>query len=239
MNKHTRRFACSVKFFAKPIFPIKVYGDKNIPVKKSILVGNHLTALDAIMMYMVSKEHIHFMYKVELEKSRFLRNIFKGLDLVPVHRGEADMNATKQCLRTLKNNQVLTLFPEGTRNVNVDCLQEFKTGSALFAIKTKSPIRPFYIWEKAKPFRRNRIIIGDEFELSEYYGQTPTKAVLIEATQKIYDAVDALRIKLNGILEAEGVKRRKRTKKELAKIAEFNKQQLLEKSTASSCGADE
>lgn len=239
MNKHIRRFACFVRMIARPVYPIKVYGDKNIKVKKSILVGNHLTALDAIMMYMVSKEHIHFMYKAELEKSKFLRTIFTGLDLVPVHRGEADMNATKQCLRTLKKDQVLTLFPEGTRNVNVDCLQEFKTGAALFAIKTKAPIRPFYIWEKAKPFRRNRIIIGEEFELSEYYGQTPTKAVLIEATQKIYDSVDALRIKLNGILEAKGVKRRKRTKKELAKISEYNKQLALAKVTASSDGADE
>ncbi len=189
-----------------------------------MLVGNHLTALDAIMMYMVSKHHIHFMYKAELEKSKFLKSIFTGLDLVPVHRGEADMNATKQCLRILKKNQVLTLFPEGTRNVNVDCLQEFKTGSALFAIKTKSPIRPFYIWEKAKPFRRNHIIIGEEFELSEYYDMTPTKAVLLEATQKIYNSVDALRVKLNDILASKGIMRRKRTKKELAKIAEHNMQ---------------
>ncbi len=235
MNKFVCAFVNTVKFFARPIFPIKVYGDKNIPIKKSILAGNHLTSLDAILMYVVSKNHIHFMYKAELERSKFLKWIFTGMDLVPVHRGEADMNATKQCLRILKNDQVLTLFPEGTRNVNVDCLQEFKTGTALFAIKTKSPIRPFYIWEKAKPFRCNRIIIGDEFELSEYYGKTPTKAILQEATAKIEQAVDALRIQLNEILDSKGVKRRKRTKKELARIEEHN--QLLQQEAL--IGSDE
>lgn len=227
MNKFALGFARTVKFLAKSIFPIKVYGDKDIPVKKTLLLGNHIALLDPLIMYMVCKKHVHFMYKAELRKSKVLAWFCDNLDMIPVHRGEADMYATKQCLRTLKNNQVLTLFPEGTRNVYVDGLHEFKTGAALFALKTQSPIRPFYIWDRAKPFRRNYIIIGEEMELSEYYGMPVSKVVLQEATSKIEQSVDALRIQLNEILDSKGVKRRKRSKKELARIAEYQQKQLL------------
>ncbi len=75
------------------------------------------------------------------------------------------MNATKTILRLLKNDKAVCLFPEGTRNPNVDCLQEFHSGAALFAIKTHSPLRPFYIWDKTRACLKNYMIIGDEFEL--------------------------------------------------------------------------
>ena len=44
----------------------------------------------------------------------------------------------------------------------------FKTGPAMFALKTKTPIRPFYI-QKAKKGKKRYIIVGEEFELSDFY----------------------------------------------------------------------
>lgn len=73
--------------------------------------------------------------------------------LIPVKRGEVDLKATKECLSALKQNEILFIFPEGTRNRESDEMLPFKTGPAMFALKTKTPIRPFYI-QKAKKAKK-------------------------------------------------------------------------------------
>ena len=147
------------------------------------------------------------------------------MDLIPVKRGTVDMNSSRTIIEMLENDKSVALFPEGTRNPNVDCLQEFRTGAALFALKTHAPIRPFYIWDKTKCFHKNYIIIGDEFTLEEFYDKPLTKETLLEATEVIKQKVDALRVQLNEILAAKNVKRRKRTKKEIAATERYNAKQ--------------
>ena len=196
-------------------------------------MGNHVSGWDPLIFTMWTKNFISFVYKAEFRKIPFLRWVFDGLECVPVRRGEVDMNATKTILRLLKNDKAVCLFPEGTRNPNVDCLQEFHSGAALFAIKTHSPLRPFYIWDKTRACLKNYMIIGDEFELKEFYDKPINHDTLAEATNIIKEKMDALRLQLNGILSDKGIKRRKRTPKEIAKIEAYNnKQRTLKKQIA-------
>ena len=225
MNKFVTCLVKIVKVLARPFLPVKVYGDSNIPDKKCLVVGNHLSGWDAILFTLRTKNIVSFVYKAEFQKSAFLRWVFNGMDCVPIRRGDIDINATKSILRLLKEDKPVCLFPEGTRNPNVDCLQEFHTGAALFAIKTHAPIRAFYIWDKYKAFRKNYMIFGEEFTLDEFYDQPISRKTLEEATAVIKSKVDEIRVELNKILDAKGVKRRKRTKKEIEKINAYNERQ--------------
>ena len=225
MNKFVVGLVKIACFLVRPFYPVKVYGEKNVPNKKSLVVGNHLSGWDSVIFTMNTKNLISFVYKAEFDKSKFLHWVFSGLDFVPVHRGEVDMSATKSILRLLKNDRAVCLFPEGTRNPNVDCLQEFHTGAALFALRTHAPIRPFYIWDKAKFGRKNYIIIGDEFTLDEFYDHPIDRKTMEAATEVIKGKVDDLRVQLNKILDERGVKRRPRTKKEMEKIQAYNERQ--------------
>ena len=233
MGKFVRAVASVAKVAVRPFFPIRVYGERNIKNKKSLIVGNHVSGWDPLIFTMWTKNFISFVYKAEFRKIPFLRWVFDGLECVPVRRGEVDMNATKTILRLLKNDKAVCLFPEGTRNPNVDCLQEFHSGAALFAIKTHSPLRPFYIWDKTRACLKNYMIIGDEFELKEFYDKPINHDTLAEAINIIKEKMDALRLQLNGILSDKGIKRRKRTPKEIAKIEAYNnKQRTLKKQIA-------
>jgi len=233
MGKFVRAVASVAKVAVRPFFPIRVYGERNIKNKKSLIVGNYVSGWDPLIFTMWTKNFISFVYKAEFRKIPFLRWVFDGLECVPVRRGEVDMNATKTILRLLKNDKAVCLFPEGTRNPNVDCLQEFHSGAALFAIKTHSPLRPFYIWDKTRACLKNYMIIGDEFELKEFYDKPINHDTLAEATNIIKEKMDALRLQLNGILSDKGIKRRKRTPKEIAKIEAYNnKQRTLKKQIA-------
>lgn len=228
MNKFV---AFLVKFAAtpcRPFFPVKVYGERNIENKKSLIVGNHISGWDPLIYTMWTKNLVSFVYKAEFDKNLFLRWVFQGMDYIPVHRGEADISASKKILRLLKDDRAVCLFPEGTRNPTVDCLQPFHTGAALYAIKTKSPIRPFYIWDKTKIFHKNYMIVGDEFTLEEFYDAPTDKHTLEKATEIIRGKVDELRVKLNAILDSRGVKRRPRTKKEIKRLQEYERSRAAE-----------
>lgn len=233
MNKFVTFLASIAKILVRPFFPVKFYGDRKLPMKKTLLVGNHISGWDPLVFSMWSKTWVSFVYKAEFRKSAFLRWVFDGLNFVPVKRGEVDLFATKSVMKLLREERVVGIFPEGTRNPYVDCLQKFHTGAALFAIKTKSPIRAFYTWEKARAFHKNYIIVGEEFTLEEFYDKPVTKELLAQATEVIKNKMDELRVQLNEILAEKGVKRRPRTKKEIEKIKRYNeKQKTLAKELA-------
>ena len=240
MNKFVTSLVKVAKVLARPFLPFKVYGERNLPNRKCLLVGNHVSGWDPIMFTLATKNVISFVYKAEFQNNAFLRWVFDGMECIPVRRGEVDLNATKSILRLLKDDKAVCLFPEGTRNPQVDCLQEFRTGAALFALKTQAPLRPFYIWDKTKAFRKNYMIIGEEFTLDEFYDQPISRKTLEEATAIIKSKVDELRVELNAILAAKGVKRRKRTKKEIEKIKAYNeRQRTLAKQIAAQKGNED
>lgn len=238
MNKFVMSLAKVGKVLCRLFIRVKVFGDKNVPNKRSVIVGNHISGWDPIAYTVATKNFISFVYKAEFQKNAFLRWALGGLDCIPVHRGEADINATKCILRLLRNDKAVCLFPEGTRNPEVDCLQPFHTGAALFALKTHAPLRAFYIWDKTKAFRKNYMIIGEEFTLEEFYGLPLDHGTLESATEVIRGKMDALRVELNQLLQARGVKRRPRTQKEKDKIRRYNeKQRALAKQAAEQSGA--
>lgn len=209
------------KIILRALFPSKVYGPRKFENRRAVLVSNHLSALDPLTIYVHLKNHMHFLYKAELRKSKALCNIVDWLEFIPVNRGEADMSATKKAMRYLKNEEIVAIFPEGTRNAELDCFREFKTGAALFAIKTQTPIRPVYLWDRTTMWRKNYVIVGEEFTLEEFYDQPINKETLQQATDKIVEKMHGLRLQLNEILAKKGVKRRKLSKKEIRKLNEY------------------
>ena len=75
-------------------------------------------------------------------------------------------------------------------------MAEFKTGTARFAIRTKSPIVPMLYYSSPKMFRRNWLYIGDPFTLEEFYGaRTPEQ--MHKATEVLREKMDETRRQCN------------------------------------------
>ena len=55
----------------------------------------------------------------------------------------------------------------------------------MMAIRQQTPIVPMMIYQKPKLFRVAHILIGEPFELSEYYGRKLTEKEISEADEKI------------------------------------------------------
>ena len=147
-----------VGFIAKHIYRIEVIGKENIPQedKRLIICGNHKSNLDPVAISAVFDRQIFWMAKKELFQSKLFGGFLDKLGAFPIDREGNDLGAIKKSLKILKSENVLGIFPEGTRVKEVD-YTKIKSGIALIAQKTNSEVLPVFIEGDYKPFKKTRI----------------------------------------------------------------------------------
>lgn len=177
-NKYNVRFYRGIRKIInvpiKLLFNPAVTGIENIPNKPYILAGNHKSLFDMLLLAVYIQGEIHFMAKKELFKFKILKIFFSMLGAFPVDRNNVDIKSIKESLRILRNNEVLGIFPEGTRNKTDEIILPFKEGVTSIANKTNSLIVPFGISGK---YRRNKIKlnIGEPINISQFKKEEQTK----------------------------------------------------------------
>ena len=154
--------------------PIRVVGYENIPAGPAVICPNHTTAGDPFYVVFAFgwKYPMRAMAKVQIMRVPFIGWLLSKAGVFGVDRGNADLKAVKTALRVLKEGDKLLMFPEGTR-VHEGESVEAKTGAALFATRTGTPLLPVYIQSKKKLFRRNTVVIGEPY-YPQYEGRKPT-----------------------------------------------------------------
>ena len=164
--------------------PTSVKGKKNLPKGKAILCCNHLSNWDIPLYYLNTSQHLKILAKKDLFKKKFSGAFLKAYGGIPIDRDGNDINAIKECIKVLKQNKKLLIFPEGTRLKDDSLIMgDFKSGLALLAIKTKTPIVPIWNAKRPKVFRRSEFLIGEPFELEEFYGKKLDEQTLTEANE--------------------------------------------------------
>lgn len=173
------------------LFPTIFKGKRNIPKKNAILVCNHRSNLDCLILTMSTCRNQKYLAKKELFKNKCFGGILKGLGCIPIDRQKTDLTAIKLSLKVLKEGELLTIFPEGTRNKaegeKQDDLQQVKAGACMLAIKSKSPIVPVWIKKKSRPFCLNTLRFGKAFTLEEFYDKKLDKETLDLAAAKLQE----------------------------------------------------
>lgn len=142
-------------------------GLENIPKNKSfILVGNHTSYLDPILIASTTKECVHFFAKDSLYKG-IKKPLFKALGIIPVNRSIKDKNALNLGIKYLNNNKVIGIFPEGTINKTNKKIMKFKYGAVKMGKETGKLIVPFAINNKYKFLRKSvSIEIGTPYAVT-------------------------------------------------------------------------
>lgn len=191
------------RFIIRFLWPAKIYYKENaILDRKAIFICNHGSSFDANpIISKVFGKNSNVVVKSEAAKSPFFSNCLKQVGAIPIQRGASDIDAVKKVLGVLNNNKQILIFPEGTRNRGNDMeMLPFKDGVATFALKTKCEIVPMMYYRRSRPFRRNRILVGEPFDLSQFYGIKGT-AVRKDATDYIYNKMQELRTDINYFVE--------------------------------------
>lgn len=195
-GRHVNGMLIFLRIWLLPIvwllYPFKLFGKKRVNDGACIYVGNHYRLWDVAYPTCTTSEGIHYVAKNELKNS-FIWPFCKAVKLITVNRNGEDVKALMDILKCLKNGEKVAIYPEGTRNKTDAELLPFHNGAVMMSIKTKTPIVPVVIYKKPRMLHMNHIIIGEPFELSEYYGQKLTQELLTEANEKLRERMLAIR----------------------------------------------
>jgi len=166
-----------------------------------IVVANHSNAMDPVILQVSSPRRIiHFMMAREYYEKRPLHYLYKAFGLIPVNRNGNDISSVRTALRTLKDGQVLGLFPEG-RISEDGRMQEAKTGVAMLALQSGAPVVPAFIYG-VKIYQgmvadfvsrsRVRVVYGPPLRFPQFAGKERAEETRAEVTRQIMEAIKKL-----------------------------------------------
>lgn len=111
-----------------------------------IVVANHTGQIEVpVLATLLQPRKITGWAKAEAFKNWILRWVFSAWDIIPVHRGEADMGALKRALRAIEQGYIFGIAPEGTRN-KTGRLRRALPGTVILALRSGAPIMPVVHW---------------------------------------------------------------------------------------------
>ncbi len=150
-----------VRPFVGLYYPMKFIGRENIPEGGALVCSNHSSAIDPFFLAfaLTMRRPMCAMAKESLMKIPVLGWLLKKVGTFGVKRGASDIHAVKYAMEQLRNGEYVVLFPEGTRVRSREEGQP-KTGAAMLACRTGVPVLPVYVPMKKRPFRINRVYIG-------------------------------------------------------------------------------
>lgn len=171
------------------LHPVSVQGLENLPRHGALLVANHASNWDPLLLAtaLPIDYRLRVMAKEELFRYPVVSWVIRVGGAFPVNRGGADIQAVKTAIQAIRDGQNLLIFPEGTVIRDgigkADGLPAHAhSGAAVIGVRTGAILVPVFVDGKKRLFHRTRIIIGKPYT-PEYTGRRGTA----EEMQKIAD----------------------------------------------------
>ena len=186
--------------FLKICFWLKCEEKENLPKKGGVIIAsNHISYLDPLAIGCASPRVIDFMARDSLFSIPVLGGWMRAVGAFGVKRNSADISAMKEAIYRLQHGRVLTLFPEGTRQISVLVSTKVEPGVGFLAAKSGAVVIPAFVsgTEKALPkgakffrFSRIRVKFGAPIKIDkdkpyEEIAQDILKDIRLLATEVI------------------------------------------------------
>lgn len=139
--------------FFKIFCGLEVKGREFLPEKEGfILVSNHVSNLDPVVLGASCSPELNFMAKEELFKNPCFGWVLRKVNAFPLRRKGADLAAIRTAIRRVNAGGALLIFPEGTRSTDGK-LGSPQEGVGFLVNKLNVPVIPAFIkgTDKAMP----------------------------------------------------------------------------------------
>lgn len=185
----------------KTVFRPWISGAENIPRTGGvILASNHLSFVDSVFLPLLIERPIVFLAKSDYFTGRGIKGalvklFFKSTGMLPIDRsgGKASEASLNTGLRVLAGDQVLGIYPEGTRSPDGK-LYRGRTGVARMVLEGHVPVIPVAMIDTEKVMatgtkipkvHRVGIIIGEPLDFSRFEGMEGDRFILRSITDEI------------------------------------------------------
>lgn len=164
--------------FVRIFYRTRVEGSEFIPLTGAVMiVGNHQSNLDPVIMACANPRRMYAMGKAELFVNPISRWFYSHLGAYPIERGKPDRKGLKKILELFYRGEAVIIFPEGGRNQSPG-LGPMEPGVAFIADLVDPLILPVgvtgsgHIWQKGSKlpgFPKIIVRFGRPFRVSEEF----------------------------------------------------------------------
>ena len=199
------------------LFTVRSRGVEKLPKSGAyILVGNHVTNVDALAVAYFIYRHLHrgphFLAKEGLFRTPVIGPILRAAGQIPVYRGgQRNDEPLRAAFDFLKAGHSIAIFPEGTLTRDPELWpMRGKPGAVRLALQAGVPVYPIGQWgseqvlpqygRKFRPgfWKTVNIVVGDEIDLDRFRKTQLTPAELNEATKVVMQEITQLVAELRG-----------------------------------------
>lgn len=134
-----------VRVTVLPFVSVRVEGRERLATPGPVLVAPvHRSHLDTVVLGGLGERRLRALAKESLFANPVFRWVIAALGAFPTRRGEADLESMRAAIDILKNDEMMIVFPEGTRQTG-DEVGELFDGIAFLAAKAGAKILPIGI----------------------------------------------------------------------------------------------
>lgn len=168
----------------------EVRGVENLPAGGGlVLVANHVSYWDPVVVGCAFNRKVHFMAKSELFTIPLLGPVIRVLGAFPVRRDKSDRNAIRTAVKLLEEGNVVGVFPEGTRSQTGELLKPH-LGAAMLAFKAGVPMLPVAVSGTRGVFGKVTVHFGRP--LFSQGGSRSARADLENASDRVMEQIATL-----------------------------------------------
>jgi acyl-[acyl-carrier-protein]-phospholipid O-acyltransferase/long-chain-fatty-acid--[acyl-carrier-protein] ligase len=151
---------CTVMRLIGPVFyRVKSIGWENIPPGGALVICNHLSYVDAVVLQIASPRPMRFIAFAGFVKNPVMRFIFRTAGVIPVTANKP-MKGIRLAVEAIEKGELVCVFPEGAIS-RTGQLMILKRGFGLIAEAAKAPVIPAVIdglWGSIYSFAGNKYL---------------------------------------------------------------------------------
>jgi len=179
-------------------YRIRIVGEENVPLEgPALLIPNHVTWIDALLLTATSRRRIRFVMEREYYNTPVLRGLFRLMGVIPVSSEDSRRELVefiRQARRALDDGYMVCIFAEGSLT-RTGMLREFRSGFERIVKDSGHPIIPVYIggaWGSILSYAHGRLLSRlptfSPYRVSIIFGTPmPAASTAVEVRQAVME----------------------------------------------------
>lgn len=178
------------------VYRLRILGEENLPAEgPALLVPNHVTWVDALLLSATCQRRIRFVMKREIYNTPLARGLFRLMGVIPVSPGDSKkelLEFMRQARAALDEGYLVCIFAEGALTRN-GMLAPFRGGFERIVKGTDYPIVPVYLggaWGSVLSYAHGRLLARlpalRSYAITILFGKPlPAASTVMDVRQKV------------------------------------------------------
>jgi len=129
--------------FARLIYRVTATGLEHLPPGGFLLLPNHITWVDAIVLMLACPRPIRFIIDEGVYQNRFLHPVLRTVGCIPITARKAK-DAMREAAAKIREGEIVCLFPEGELSRSASLLR-LRRGYEIIARQAEAPVVPVWL----------------------------------------------------------------------------------------------